>query len=415
MEWRTLWMLLAITPSVAHASQVTKADRALAAFEAGDRAAIDTANRAADAAVVSNRYGADPAAWVIRGRVYYTRLVHPDVGGSIDPAIAAIESFEKAVALGAAGAAHAQLSDLVPALEGHVQSALVNDVEARAWPSAEGRLATALRARLLDERLRGSDPSREAPLRKLAVQITAELGKASEARTHYEAYAETSGTDDTPLACLVARAMADHGDVEGAITFIGNLSSRYPGDEVLLRTEVELLTVSGRTEEALARVDRALPVLQDSVSGAFLAARLYEAAGAVERARSMWQRVIVLDPRHVDSRIALGRSLTVLAVSRRGELRARAEELEERRPSREILDLVAALKDVWVQAETQLVTARQIAPSSREAVDAMVALYEAKIAGLDPETTERAEILVLEADQQKLDAARATLATFGAE
>ena len=46
MGWRTLSVLLTIAPAVANASQVTKADRALTAFEGGDRDAIDVATRA---------------------------------------------------------------------------------------------------------------------------------------------------------------------------------------------------------------------------------------------------------------------------------------------------------------------------------------------------------------------------------
>jgi tetratricopeptide (TPR) repeat protein len=176
---------------------------------------------------------------------------------------------------------------------------------------------------------------------------------------------------------------------------------------------VDLLARDGRVEEAVRKVEAVWSTLQESVSGAFLAAHLYEAAARPDRARLAWERVLELDPNHIDARVELGRSLTRQAVARRDELRARAEEFEQRRPSRELLTQLRAVSELWSDAERHLVAARQLAPSSRAAMEALAALYEARMAGIDEESANRAEQAALAADRQKLEEVRSALVALG--
>ncbi|MEQ1507698.1 MAG: hypothetical protein ABMB14_36045 [Myxococcota bacterium] len=393
------------------ASKVTKAERALS-LAVSDPAQVAVAVERADAAVEKGGAG-DPAAWAVRGRAYAMRSrsgASPDAAADL---AVAVDSFERAVASKPAGAVHATLSDEVPSLDAELAAALVNDVEARAWADADRLLGLALQTRALSAALRGADPERDAAVRRLGVQITAALGRTGEAQQHYAAFATASGGDDLPLASLVARATAETGDVPGALAFVAPLSARYPDDPSILRADVELLTAAGRTADAIARIEGAQASLDQSVSGAYLAASLYDAAGEAERARASWNRVLELDPRHVDARVALGRSLTAVGVEKRAELQARAEELDQRRPPRELLDLIRAANAAWADAEQLLTAALGIDASSKPAAEALIALYERRVAAVDPETATRTERTALDADTRKLEAARAALAQQG--
>ena len=123
--------------------------------------------------------------------------------------------------------------------------------------------------------------------------------------------------------------------------------------------------------------------------------------------------MLELDPNHLDARIELGRSLTRQAIERRDELRARAEEFEQRRPSRELMTQLAAVSELWSEAEQHLIAARGLSPGSKPAMEALVALYEAKMAGIDEEIANRAELAVLQADRVKLEEVRSALVALG--
>ncbi|MEZ4236830.1 MAG: hypothetical protein R3F59_11890 [Myxococcota bacterium] len=324
---------------------------------------------------------------------------------------AAADALSRAIADGAAGGVHAELSEVVLDLEALALAGLVNDVEARDWALASRRLAP--RSPCATPRtLRGENRELEAKLQRLAVQVSAETGHPAAARDHYQAWVAAAERQDPLLASLVARTLADAGDADAAIAFVAPLSAAAPDDEALMRTEVEIRTASGDAAGAVERIERARPHLMASVSGAFLAAGLYDAVGEPERARAAYQRVIELEPSHVDARVALGRSYTALAVATRGELAERGEELEAPRPSREVLELVRTLREAWGAAEENLLAAVQLDAQSRPAARALVELYEARIDGIDPETASRAERKVLAAYEDKLRAAREALAAL---
>lgn len=393
-------------------SKVAAIERWLPQAEAGDAEAIAEATTRADALVAAPKYAQDPAAWTLRGRAHAARASTLGPDEELAELALAVDSFEHAVAAAPAGGVHAELSAVASSVEERLVSGLVNDVEAKDWAAADQRLGFALRARAVTAALHGPDAGRDAALHRLGVLVTANVGRAAEARTHYEAFAKASGADETVLACLVAKRLAEGGDLAGAIAFVSGIAAANPEDESVLRTEVELRTQEGRTDIALARIESALPSLERSVSGAFLAASLLDAVGEPQRARAEWQRVIELDPRHVDARVALGRSLVALAIERTTELRDSTEELDQRRPSREVLQLVAAASQAWTDAETLLVAAVALDPKSRSAAEALVALYEGRIAGYDAESANARELAERAGFQTRLDAANAALAAL---
>jgi tetratricopeptide (TPR) repeat protein len=394
------------------AGRAAKAERWLERAET-EPAALTEAIARVDQAASSERAASDPEIQALRGRAYL-RLAGTETGAARAEHLGvAVDSFERALAAGPEGAVHGQLSEAVPEAESLLMADLLNQVEAKAWDEADQTLTLVLRARAAATALRGADAERESSIRRLAVQIAAARGRLDEAALHYSAFATAAGRDDTPLACLVARAMAEQGDAARAIAFVSPLSAQHPDDEALLRAEVELRMGSGDKDGAVARIERSLDVLYGSVSGAFLAGSLYDAAGQPERARVAWRKVLELDGRHVDARVALGRSLGALAVEKRSELRERSEELDTRRPSREILDLVREVGDTWTEAEDMLKAAIAAEPRSSAAATALVALYEARVDGVDTEDATRDELAALEVDQAKLTAAREALAALG--
>lgn len=373
-------------PGAASAGKVEKAEKALAAFAEGDRDAIAKAVALADAA------GDEPAARAVQCRAWTELVANPDLPRpEADPVPVAVAACEAADGV----------TQSVLRLESAVVALLVNDVEGKAWADASTRLDLALRVRAAA----APDPEREAALRRLAVRVTSRSDPAA-AREHYEALVAATGVHESALATVVARAMAEAGDLDGALALLAPLDREMPDDERLLRTEVELLQAGGRGADGAARVARAEAELVGSVSGAWLAGTLYAAVGAEDRARAMWERVVALDPRHVDARLALGSSLTALGAARKAEL-VRREDASVPRPAAEVRALVAELTDAFRRAEEHLAAARASDPSSVPVREALVALYEAKLAGVDPTRLRRTERDAVEADLRKLAALRA--------
>ncbi len=377
MRWLALALLLAPSGALGASGKVGKALKALDKFDAGDRAALDTARKAAEQATASSD---DPEAWAVRGRVYLLHLTNPDLPRPDgDPAILAVESFEKAVALGASGSVHGQLSRWVPILESTVTTALLNDVEGKQWDAAAARLELALRVRAVGDGLGGRDDEREAQARRLAVQVTTRTGHLDEARAHYLAFVDAAGRHDPGLAGLVARELATAGDLQGALAFLQPLDDELPDDERLLRTEVELLREGDRLDEAVARVDKAAETLRGSVSGAFLAAGLYAEAGADERARELWEQTLALDARHFEAHLLLGRSL----LDEASDIAARLEDSEQtqsKRPDPELRALAEELADLRQRVEAHLLAAHELDSQRREPVEALIASVEAHLA-----------------------------------
>lgn len=407
-----IWLLVAPAVAFGGGGKVGKAVKALDAFAAGDREALDTAREAVDAGLA--KAGEDPAAWAVRGRVFLQYVLRPELPApaGVDPAREAVDSYEKALALGASGAVHAGLASEVPALESAVVAGLLNEVEGKQWATAQERLALALRARAMSDTLNGRDAEREAAVRRLAVQVTAQAGDLAAARSHYETFVSAAGREDPGLAVLVARKLADKGDGDGALAFLAPLSAAAPDDERLLRAEVDLMLGLERGADAIHRVDQAWERLATSVSGAFLAAGLYAKAGAEEKARSGWERVLELDPRHLDSLVALAGSLTRLGQAHAAQLSARAEEAAQRRPDPEITRLISERDDAWARAEASLATAAEVDGRHRAAAEARVALYEAQVAGVDRGSLKKADQAAHDARLERLQAARAALAAL---
>lgn len=421
--------LLWLAAASALAGKLGRAERGLEALEAGDDRRLEKTIEAIEA--LAKRGPADnPEIWLLRARIYHYLRSKPSEALALpgaspaDPTALALDSYTRALdivsppsgvkpkrtydAITLGG-----ISEGIVLLEGELTTEIINALEAKDPALARTLLERSLQAHALDERSRGPTPDRSAQLHALGVRVGAESGAPEEAARHYAELLSASGEDDIPLACKVARAWADTGAIDKAITFLDPLSERHPADETLLRTEIDLLVRSDQKDAAAARVEAVWETLSGSISGAFLAASLFAEAGRPDRAREAWERVIELDPRHLDARIELGRVLTAMARQQRDDLRSRAEEFEQSRPSREILTQLRAVAQLWGEAEQQLANAREIGPSSAAALEASVALYEAKIAGFDEESADRAETLALAADREKLAAMKSALDALG--
>jgi tetratricopeptide (TPR) repeat protein len=174
-----------------------------------------------------------------------------------------------------------------------------------------------------------------------------------------------------------------------------------------------MFVAADRSGDAIAAVMKALPSIQGSASGEALAGDLYALAGARELARQRWEKAIALDPKNAVARLSLGRSLLEEARGVRAEIEQREEELDQRHPPKDLVALVRSLPDLWSRAEQQLLAAQSADPTSREAAEELVALYEERIGGLDPETATREEQQVLATYTPKLAAAKAALESLG--
>ncbi|MEQ1570109.1 MAG: hypothetical protein ABMA64_31030 [Myxococcota bacterium] len=383
-----------------------RAATALERFEAGDAERLTMAIEAADAAV--ERHPDDPAAWALRGEVHLAWAERPPVSADLparDPAAAALESFDKASGLGAAGGVHGALTDRVPALEALLVARLVNATEAGAWDEAAEVLAVALRARALDEQLRGAHPDRAATLERLAVQVDAARADSGGALAHYQAFARANGADEPALALLVTRALVAADRADDALGFVGPLSAAFGDDQGLLRAEVELLVAAGRGPDAIARIEGALPASRTTAGDHLLAGALLGVAGAPTMALARFEEAVKLAPSDVSARVALGSALTAAAVDARAEIDARDQELDQRRPPRDLLQRLAELPGLWLRAESELVAATAADPTSCPAAQALVALYMARIGDLDEETATEAERAMVRGDMERRAAA----------
>ena len=413
MRWLAVMLLLAPAGALGASGKVGKAIKALDKFHAGDRGALETARAAADQAAAHPKSAADPEAWAVRGRIYLLHLTsalppRPDM----DPAALAIESFERAVELGASGAVHGQLSQWVPILESTVVTALLNDVEGKRWEVAEERLDMALRVRALGEQLGSRDDQKVAQSRRLGVQITARSGRIDEARAHYEAFVGAAERHDPGLAALVARELAAAGDLDGALAFLKPLAAELPDDERLLRTEIEILVAGERRDEAARRVDQATELLRSSVSGAFLAASLYDVVGAEERARELWEHTLSLDARHFEAHLLLGRSLLNEAAEIAATLEA-SEAIETAEPDDEIGAMAAQLADLWIRVFRHLETAHEVDSQRREPLEILISAIEARHGDVEPAALTGRDKEAHAAEVQKLEGLRNTLSALG--
>lgn len=368
----------------------------------------------------------DPAVWLLKGRIYQGLQaigVEPSGSPAIDPLTVVLDSYTRAVDLVTpTGSARTRevdalvlggLSEEVHALDDELAAMLLNAVEAKDWSSAEQLFGFSTRVRVLDERLRGPTPERRTQLHAMGVRLEVGLGRPDEAAMQYAEYVAALGADDIALACAVARSWSEYNELSKAVAFLDPLSKRHPQDEVLLRTQVDLMVRNDQRASAVTQVEQVWSSLSESTSGAFLAAHLFLDLGRIDRARVALERVLEIDPRHMDAQVALGRTLTQMAVQRRDDLRSRAEEFEQRSPSREVLTQLGAVVQLWSEAERHLLTARDLDPTSAGALEALIALYEAKIAGFDEEAANRAEMLALALDRNKLEAAHSALAALG--
>ncbi|MCB9684062.1 MAG: hypothetical protein H6735_03340 [Alphaproteobacteria bacterium] len=402
------WLLAMALTAVATAGPVEKADKSLAAFGSGDAASLQVAVERADAAVA--KLPADPAAWGVQARVWLAVATHPgtvQVDG--DPLATSLAAFEKAVELKVSGAARAELEPKAGSLESTLLAALTNHVEGKQWSDAETGLGLAMRAHAVCDALGQADADRGTNLYALATRVHAQTGDLASAEADYALLLEARGRDDAGLAALVARKLVDGGKAEEALAFLQPIVERRPDDDRLLRATIEVLNGLGRQAEAIALIDRAADRLASSVSGAWLAAQLYDEAGQVTSARRMWDAVLALDEQHVDSHLALARSLLAQAGEEAAELDG---ESAARKPYRERMQIEQRVVGSLDLALTHAEAAARIAPERRDALEAWIETLAARLQRFprNPTQADRVRIKAMSVD---LDKAKAALAALG--
>ncbi|MCA9489077.1 MAG: hypothetical protein KC621_04125 [Myxococcales bacterium] len=402
------WLLVMALTAVASAGPVEKADKSLSAFGSGDTASLQVAVARADAAVA--KLPDDPAAWAVQARVWLAVATHPgtvQVDG--DPMATSLAAFEKAVELQVAGAARAALEPKAGSLESTLLAALTNHVEGKQWSDAEAGLGLAMRAHGVCEALGQEDADRSTNLYALATRVHAQTGDLAAAEGDYAHLVELRGRDDAGLAALVARKRVDAGQAEQALAFLEPIVERRPDDDRLLRATIEVLSGLERQAEAIALIDRAADRLATSVSGAWLAAQLYDEAGQVTSARRMWDAVLELDDQHLDSHLALSSSFLAEAQEQASELDGESAARKPYRERKQIEQRVVAALDLAVEHANAAVA---IAPDRREALQAQVETLAARLQRFprNPTQAEKVRIKAMNAD---LDKARAALAALG--
>jgi tetratricopeptide (TPR) repeat protein len=114
------------------------------------------------------------------------------------------------------------------------------------------------------------------------VQAFAMLGQAHDAIARYQ------GRDDlVSLRCLAQAYVADGRWPEAAATI-----AHAPDDPFMLEQQAEMLSRTGREEEALATWQRALDANPDSIGGHYLRAFLLERLDRRDQAIAEWQAII---------------------------------------------------------------------------------------------------------------------------
>ena len=126
-----------------------------------------------------------------------------------------------------------------------------------------------------------ADPS-EARNHYQLVQALSMLGQAHDAIARYR------GRDDpVSLRCLAQAYVADGRWSEAAVTI-----ARAPDDAFMLEQQAEMLSRTGREEEALATWQRALAAEPESIGGHYMRAFLLERLGRRAEAIAEWEAII---------------------------------------------------------------------------------------------------------------------------
>ena len=148
------------------------------------------------------------------------------------------------------------------------------------------------------EHVRHASEELRAAVREYELAIAADPG---EARNHYElvhalsmlgqahdAIARYRGREDLiSLRCLAQACVADGRWPEAEATI-----ARAPNDAFMLEQQAEMLSRTGREDEALASWQRALAADPESIGGHYMRAFLLERLGRRDEAIAEWEAII---------------------------------------------------------------------------------------------------------------------------
>lgn len=364
---RGLFLMVCLAmASTAYASpgKAKKAEKLYAAFEAGDREALEEARQTLEGAIGHAKVEGDAHYWILLGR-----MRHAEGASTRDLATlaAAVEATEKGLDLGPTADDEAAATDVLKSTYGLLVTALAEASTAKRYDDGYTILDAVEKAlaRLTERGIR-LDGLRERML-IAAIVVSAESGHLDDALRHHEAFF-AEGWFDAGLASMIARAYGDDG-TEAAIAFLAPLREEYPSDERLLRAHVDLLHADA--DAARAVVDAARERLWSSLSGAMLVADLYDEMGADEAALDAYAHLLTMDATHRDA-------LLRTAAATRAEADALAATLEEpglkRKEEQAKEEALAALR---AEVVAKLERAREAHGRDREVLEALKAAYEA--------------------------------------
>lgn len=296
-------------PAHALSGKGLKAQKFLDKYEAGDVEALEKSRAFIDEA--SGAAKDDAEVWALRGHVYQVYATNRELAQiGFNAWAESLEAYERAAKLDESETWMPTMAPQMAALESANLALLNNDVEARQWDAAYERLGISLRLEVLQGRR--VDPERRASTLKLGTLICGTSGKLDEARTHHQALVD-DGRWHAPTTMKLARAIEEGEGVDAALAFLAPHQEAHPQDTTLLGAELDMLLEAERVDEAVARLDTVADVLANSVGTLFFLAERYHAAGAREKAVTSWTKVVELDPRHVESLVALANDRIALA------------------------------------------------------------------------------------------------------
>ena len=138
-------------------------------------------------------------------------------------------------------------------------------------------------------------------------QIAEDAGRTDDALKHYAA---TSGEQQMPALARAVSLLAKQGKVEEARRWMHETKVADPKDRsLLLMVEAQFLRDSGRTEDALALLEKELLAQPGNTELLYEAGMLAERLGRLDAAERHWRKAMTLKPDYAQAYNALGYSL----------------------------------------------------------------------------------------------------------
>lgn len=116
-----------------------------------------------------------------------------------------------------------------------------------------------------------------------------------------------SRPSDPQFAILQVRQLIESGAADKAAQLAGDLALRFPNRNDVTDAQVRALMAAGDIEQAAVVIRSLLDAAPEDPAVSLLAASVQEAKGDIDAARLEYKRAIALDPKDLDSRVALAR------------------------------------------------------------------------------------------------------------